>query len=143
MISINATIVLQVVHFLILAFILNRLMFQPILKLIRERAAYIEKTKNDTKNLEDESNRLQHDYLAREKGERNRATLKRSQLRGEGMIEAEKYLSKSREEVVSLRKEAEEKAKRESEKTRPSLEHEAAVLAEDIIERLIGRRIAG
>jgi F-type H+-transporting ATPase subunit b len=134
MISINATLVLQVIHFLVLAFILNRLMLQPLLRLIKERAAHIANTKAEIENLEEESVRLKDDFLARE-------TDARAQLRSMGISEADEALTTSRKEVASMREEADQEAEKQYEKTRPFLDGQAGSLADEIIERVIGRRI--
>ncbi|HDM77577.1 MAG TPA: ATP synthase F0 subunit B, partial [Deltaproteobacteria bacterium] len=42
MIEINATIVLQVINFLALVYILNRLLVKPVMKTINSRREYVE-----------------------------------------------------------------------------------------------------
>jgi F-type H+-transporting ATPase subunit b len=141
MISINATLVLQVVHLLVLVFILNRLMFKPILKLVNERTAYVEKSKIEAKDLEDEAARLKKEYLSRESQARKKASSESLALKNAGIAQVEALIEKSQKEVASIRGEAEVRIEKEFEKARPSLQGEAAVLAEAIVERLIGRRV--
>ena len=143
MISINATLVVQVIQFLILVFILNRLMFRPILKLIKERAEHIEKTKNEIEDIELDTARVRDEYLLRETNARKDAALERSRIKDTGIAHAEGFLNDSRKEVTSIRAEADSEAEEQLNKTRPSLQDEAEVLAEEIMERVIGRRIAG
>ena len=143
MISINATLVVQVIQFLILVFILNRLMFRPILKLVKERAEYIEKTKNEIENIELDTAQVRDEYLLRETNARKDAALERSRIRDTGIAHAEGFLNDSRKEVTSIRAEADSEAEEQLNKTRPLLQDEAEVLAEEIMERVIGRRIAG
>jgi F-type H+-transporting ATPase subunit b len=143
MISINATLVVQVIQFLILVFILNRLMFRPILRLINARKEFIDKTKNEIENIELDTKRLRDEYLLRETHARKAASRERTRIRDEGIISAEEFLDVSRKEVTSIRAEAEKTAEEQLNKTRPFLQGEAEVLAEDITERVIGRRIAG
>jgi len=141
MISINATLVLQIIHFLGLTFVLNRLMFRPILRLINERRGHIETTISETKELELETERLRNEYLTRQENARKEAARERTQLRSRGISEAEEFLSKSRKEVAMVRAEADGKAESEVRKTQPLLRDEAARLADVITERVIGRRI--
>jgi F-type H+-transporting ATPase subunit b len=143
MISINATLVLQVIHFLVLAFILNRLMFKPLLKLVNERTQYIEKAKNDISDAEEEAIRLSENYAGTERNARKSASAERAELRKNGMLEAEASYGETLKEVASIRSEAEREAEREMEKTKPFLRDEATALAEEIMERVIGRRIEG
>ncbi|MGD2124582.1 MAG: hypothetical protein PVG99_00790 [Desulfobacteraceae bacterium] len=143
MISINATLVLQVVHLLILVFILNRLMFRPILKLINERTEYIKKTKDQIEEIERETDRLKNEYLSRGKEARKVAVRERLELKSMGLAQVEELIEDSLRKVDSIREEGEKKAEKEVVTTRPLLEAEAKILAEEIIERVIGRRIAG
>ena len=50
LITINATIIAQLVHFFILLFVMNRLMFRPILKIIQDREVY---SKNKIQEIKD------------------------------------------------------------------------------------------
>jgi F-type H+-transporting ATPase subunit b len=143
MISINATLVVQVIQFLILVFILNRLMIQPILKMIDERALFIEKSKTEIDDIERETDRLRREFFSVQDDAKRNATEERNQLRSLGMNEADAFLEDSREKIALIRSEADGEAMKEIEKTQPLLRDEASVLADDIIERVIGRRIAG
>jgi F-type H+-transporting ATPase subunit b len=143
MISINATLVLQVVHLLLLVFILNRLMFKPILKLVDERTGYLEKSKTEIRDLESEAERFKREYLSLERQARKKASSESLELKKAGVAQVETMIDESQEEVASIRRESETKIESEIEKARPSLQGEATVLAEEIVERLIGRRVAG
>jgi F-type H+-transporting ATPase subunit b len=143
MISINATLVVQVIQFLILVFILNRLMFRPILKLIKERSEHIESTKNEIESIELETRRVKEEYFAREADARKDATQERSRVKNAGMAKAEEFINDSRKEVSAIRAEADKEAEEVVKKTRPLLRGEAEALAEEIMERVIGRRGVG
>lgn len=141
MISINATLFVQVIQFLILVFILNRVMFRPILKVIRERNLYIKKRRNDIGNLEEETIRLRDEYLSRKTDARKKAAQARSEIRNAGIEKAEEFECDSRKQVAVIKTEADKEAKAEVERTMPLLQGEAATLADEIIERVIGRRM--
>jgi len=142
MISINAILVLQVVHLLILVFILNRLMFQPILRLITERAAFIEKSRNEIIEFERETERLKKEYLSRENKARRTASREGQQLKSMGLTEVEELIESSQKKVVSIRGDAEKAAEDQRKANQPLLGDEAAVLSDEIVERVIGRRVA-
>lgn len=142
MISINATLVVQIVQFLILVFILNRLMFQPILKKIEDRKEYVEKTKGEINDLEQEAERLKKKFISEQVNARKDAFVLRDELRNQAFGQIEESLRDSQEKADSLRATADGDADKEIEKTQPLLPGEAATLAEEIIERVIGRRIA-
>ena len=143
MISINATLILQVIHFLILVFILNRIMLKPILKVTHERTEHLENKKKEIKNIEEETERLKKEYLSLQEKATREAINERSKLRNLGRTETEEVINNSRKQVTSIRAQADDKADKEIEKVRPSISKEARVLADEIIQLVIGRRIAG
>jgi len=141
MISINATLAAQLIHFLLLLFIMNRLMLQPLLKLIREREDYTKRTKSEIKELEVKIGQLQEEFVAKENGARKDAAQERSEIMNQGMSESDGYLNKSREEVSSIRDKAEQEVEAEVNKTQPLLDEQASTLVEGIMEKVIGRRV--
>ena len=141
MISINATLFLQIVHLLILIFVLNRLLFQPILKLVNERESHVQTTKKRIEELALETERLQSEYLSILDAASKNAVKERVRIKNSGISEAEESLDDSRKEVMSIRAEADKDAEREVERTQPLLAAEAATLAEEITQYVIGRRI--
>ncbi len=143
MISINATLVLQVIHFLLLVFILNRLMFRPIMRQIRERRGHFEKLKAQMDEMEQETLRLRQELSAREKAVRREASRQRSKLRSDGISQVEKILSETREKVGHLRSEVDQEAERQMSKAKPLVKEQAGALVDAIMERMIGRRIPG
>jgi F-type H+-transporting ATPase subunit b len=142
MISINATLLAQVIHFLILMFILNRLMFQPLLKLIKDRKEYTDKTGNRITSLENDAERLRQEFISKENDARRSAAEERAEYRGAGIIEGSELIEKSRKEVAEIKVKADEEIEAEVNKTQSLLHDEAAALAGEMTERVIGRRIS-
>ncbi len=141
MISINATLLVQLIHFLLLLFIMNRIMLQPLLKLIREREDYTKRTKSEIKELEVKIGQLQEEFVAKESGARKDAAHERSEIMNRGMSESDGYLNKSREEVSTIRDKAEKAVEAEVNKTQPLLDEQASSLVDGIMEKIIGRRV--
>ena len=55
MININATLVVQVILFLVTLFFLNRLMIRPIMKMVQKRSQFFQETKEKILSLEKET----------------------------------------------------------------------------------------
>jgi len=142
MISINATLLAQVIHFLILMFILNRLMFQPLLKLMRDRKEYTDETSKKIISIENDAERLRQEFISKEDNARKSATEERAEYRGEGIVESNELIEESRKEVEAIKAKADNEIEAEVAKTQPLLNEEAAVLAGEITERVIGRRLS-
>jgi len=141
MISINATLLVQLIHFLLLLFIMNRLMLQPLLKVIREREAYTENTKSEIKDIEVKIGQLKEQFIAKENDARKDAAQERTDILNVGLSEADGFLNTSREEVSVIRQQAEKEVEAEVSKTQPLLADQALSLVSGIMEKIIGRRI--
>ena len=141
MISINETLILQVIHFLILVFILNRLMFRPILRLINERGTYVDDAKKETVKISEETAELVDRCVSMEKDARNDARNENSKLKREAIAMAEKIFDDTREEISSIRDEATKEVDEQLKRAQQSLQREALVLADEITVKVIGRRI--
>jgi F-type H+-transporting ATPase subunit b len=139
MISINATLVLQVIQFLVLAFILNRIMIRPILKLIQERKEYVTKTRWHIEELALESRRLAETYQKRELDAKKGAVHKGNELRNVGILEVQQISQECQQKANEMKAEAEEAAKKEVQRVTDRLDAEATVLADEIAERVMRR----
>ncbi len=140
MISINDTLFLQVIHFLILVFILNRIMLRPILKVINDRTDKKENSKNEIKDLVIKTDELVEEFLLRETKARKDAGEDRAGVRSEGLIKAEEFLDKSRKDVAEIRVKSSKEVTREVDKANLLLNDQAASLVDMIMEKLISRR---
>ncbi len=141
MISINATLVVQVILFLITVFFLNRLMIRPILKVVQNRSQIFRETKDTILSLESETEDLKRRFSQLQKDARKNAFSESDQLKKAGSTQAGEYLDQSRGEAASIRADGEAKAEAEKEKERPLLKDQAAGLSGEIVEKLIERRI--
>jgi F-type H+-transporting ATPase subunit b len=141
MISINATLVVQVILFLITLFFLNRLMIRPILRVVQKRTQVFQESKDQILALETETEDLKRRFSQLQKDARKHAFSESDQLKRAGNTQAGEYLDQSKVEATSIRADAETKAEAEKQKERPLLKNQAALLAEEIVEKLLERRI--
>ena len=141
MISINATMVVQVILFLITLFFLNRLMIRPIMKVVQNRSQFFQETEDKILALEKETEELKRRFSQLQKDARKDAFSESDQLKKAGSTQAVEYMDQSRDEAASIRAEAEAKAEAEKEKGRPLLKDQAAIISGEIVEKLIERRI--
>ncbi|GEM_PF-158582 len=136
LITINATLPLQILHFLILMFILDRILFKPVMKIMAERRKFIEDKRKELEKIKEEAERLKDKFLKIETEAKLKAAQERAGIREEGLREAEKILEKSRKEVSVIKEEAEKRIREQIEKVRPSLEKQAQKIAEEIIKKI-------
>ena len=141
MISINATLFVQVLHFLILTFILNRLMFRPIMRLVKDRTRYIEKTEKEIVNIESETTQLVSKCISMENDARKDAGEEKSQLKKEASKIVGNIFQDTKNEVAVIREEVDKNVERQLEAAQKFLHSEAVVLADEITKKIIGRRV--
>lgn len=141
MISINATLFIQIILFLVLAFILKRLLIQPTLKIINERVKYIQDTNKKLLNIEEETEELVQKCISMEITARQTAHEKSAVLQKEAREIAEKMFQDSRDQIASIKEKVGREVEEKIEVARQSLQSEAVQVADVLTEKLIGRRI--
>lgn len=142
MININATLVVQILHFLILMFILNRILLQPILNIIEKRSKKIEDEEKQLDNLQQETKELIGKCLAIEKDARKKAVEQSSLLRNEASEKAEEIFNKAKDEIIGIIEETDREIDSKIEAASSSLKEFASDIAEELTEKVIGRRFA-
>jgi F-type H+-transporting ATPase subunit b len=87
-----STFILEIINFLVLVWILKRLLYQPVLEAIAARQASIEKTLADAHVLQTEAATLQAQYAGRLIGWEKEREAARTALQGEIDVERERQL---------------------------------------------------
>jgi F-type H+-transporting ATPase subunit b len=141
MISVNATLVVQLCLFLLLLFIFNRLMIQPIHKLVLEREEQIKKKQNELAAAKQEIQALVDDCQKRLRHAEEKAREVHGVMRQEAQEEASELLTRAHEEVVALRQRVRSEMAQELAKAREQLSAQAEAISYDVTERIVGRRI--
>jgi F-type H+-transporting ATPase subunit b len=141
LISINETLLVQLISFLIFLFIIDRIMFRPINETIRDRYAYIDKKQaalvDAEKALNDLQRRIRESELAvkKESFESSRA------LEEAGTREAGSIMAVAREEISVMKKENEAKVKVLLDDARQHLNEESRILAQTIMGKVLNRNL--
>ena len=141
MISINATLVIQVIHFLILLYVLNRFMFQPILRLMVERNEHIEKTEKGVDEALGKTEELKQSFVSKVHQTRRDAAQERSELRESGIAETRELLERYKKKTEGIMAETDKEADEQVAMARPLMHDQVIVLAESVIEKMLGRRL--
>lgn len=142
MINVNATIIHQIILFLVLIFILNRLMFRPIMNIIADRSRHIEDRAKQLANLKEETEELVNKCVSMERDARKEAGENSSQLRREANEFAEKLFSDTRDEVSEIKAAAVKEVEAKLKEAREALKIEAEKLADELTLKVVGRRFA-
>ena len=142
MIEINLTIVIQVLQFLILIFILNRLLFKPISQVMTERKAKINAWEEKTQNLQESARVKLETYENQLREERAQAQERQEQLTKELKKKEEENLRTVSEEAAGLVASAQRVIVEETERLRLELRHQAVELSQILAEKVLGRKVS-
>jgi F-type H+-transporting ATPase subunit b len=121
--------------------ILNRLLFRPILRLINNRDQHITTVKQDVENIKQETTDLINKTMRIEKEARLDAGKERARLQQEANSQSELIFEDTRKEVEKIMTETEKEIDDQVEKAKDHLQKEAGMIAEEIIQKVIGRRV--
>ena len=142
MINVNATIVVQIISFLILVFILNKILLRPIMEIVEKRSVKIKDEQERLNNLEEETRSLMEKCVSIEKESRKKAIEQSALLRKEASDQAEEIFNKTKDEISGIREETDKEIQSKIEEASLSLKKMASDLAEELTEKVIGRRFA-
>lgn len=141
LISINGTLLVQVISFLIFLWIINRIMFRPLLGVIEERKSFVETIKLDTAEAVADFERLTDELNAKESAVRREAAELRQEREELGSREAAEMHSSTKQEIESIKAKTEIEVAAQVAEARKHLEKESEALAINIMEKVLDRRL--
>lgn len=141
MIALDYTLLFQIVIFLFLWFVLNRLLFRPFLALIEERERRTEGVKSEAASLTDEGARLRAEYQEKIERARNEGYRVKENLLQQARQERERILSRTREEAASMLEKTKDEIRGEMQKERELSAREAEIIAQEMAGKVLGRKV--
>lgn len=142
LISINETMVVQLVSFLLFVFIINRVMFRPLQDSMSEREGYMTALSLEIKDSEKEISDLVSRMKTQEAAARNDANASRMALEEEGGRKAADILAESNREILELKRKTEANVQSQLNEAKKYLEEESEALAVQVMEKVLGRRLS-
>ena len=141
LLSINETMIIQLVSFLIFVFLINRIMFQPLSGEMRKRDVYINNIEKDIisaqQSLADITVQLKEGkFKAKEE-----ASAIKTEFEHKGKLEASDIIKVAMDDVTAINTIAEAEVNAEIIKARKFLKKESEALALGIMEKVLDRRL--
>ena len=141
MIALDYTVLVQIVSFLFLWFLLTRLLFRPFLGLLEERERKTEGVRVEAAALAQEAERFRAEYEGRIATARDEGAAIKQILRLEALELRESLLAQAREEASHHLQTMREEVQRELRRARELGTREAEVIARQMAEKILGRKI--
>jgi F-type H+-transporting ATPase subunit b len=142
MISLDISILYQVVLFVILWLILNKILFQPYLKLVEDREQKTTGAQHDFYDLEHEGARLRVQYDEKIAQARSAGYTAKEQILQNAQVERERILTGAREEAAQILERVRQELVTLLEQERQVAATEAAALAAEMASKALGRKVA-
>jgi F-type H+-transporting ATPase subunit b len=141
LISINETMLVQLVSFLLFLMIINRVMFRPLRNSMRERDFFMENLGDEIEAAQGDYEQTLSDLAQQERGVRDAANRLKRQRQDQGAAEAQVILDQARQRIGALHREAEADVARQLAEAQRRLSAEAEQLALVLMEKVLERRI--
>ena len=140
LISINETLIVQVIGFLIFLFIINRIMFRPLRNVMADREIYIERVKLDIDQARNKIDAMTSQIEEQEAEVKKEAFDLKEQREEIGNQQAKEIFDAVRQEIADTSAKVQKDIDRKVAEARKSLQKESEALAISIIEKILDRR---
>ena len=142
LISINETLLFQMISFLIFLYIINRIMFRPLRATMREREDYIHRLNQEIVDAKEELETVAAQTKIEENAVRDAAFKVCDELEKIGNKEAHDILMSAREEITELSHKSRQEVDARLDEARKSVDREAEMLALNIMEKVLARKVS-
>lgn len=141
MISLDYTLGFQIINFLLLIFILNILLYKPMLGIIAKREKRLAEADAEVERLRGEMEQKLVEYEGKARLARQEATEQAKGYLREGAEEANKIAANAREEITSLMDDFHRRMEGEIGAARKILSSQSQTISREIAEKVLGRTI--
>ena len=142
MISLDISILYQIILFIVLGLILNKILFQPYLRLLEERERRTIGAEHDSADLEHEGARLRAQYEEKIAQAQTAAYAAKDAILQEARQQREKILGQARAEAASKLEQARREIALALEKEKTLAAAETATVAGEMVSKVLGRKVA-
>ena len=140
LISINETLIVQVISFLIFLYLINRIMFRPLRNVIADRDIYIERIKLDIDQAQKQIKTMSSQIRGQEAEVKKEAFDLKEQQEKIGNRQAKEIFAAVRQEIADTSAKVQKDIDIKISEARQSLQKESELLAKSIIEKILDRR---
>ena len=128
----------QSVSFLVLMFVLNNILFKPVLHILKERDDRINGYLEKAKGMDSDKDNLFKELDVRLADTRDKAKVVYEDLRNKGLEAQRNDLDNAGKETEKMSQEALEKLKAAAQKAREALKGDVEAFSKKIVEKMVG-----
>lgn len=142
MISINATLLVQIINLLVLIFILNKLMYKPISKMVAERAATLKGGMVEAASLQERAADTKADYSHKLHQGRQQVRDRLEEVRRKTEGEARQVIEEAQAKARGQADQMVAAIQGEMDEARKEIRAQAETVAKEMAGRILGREVA-
>ena len=142
LISINETLFIQLICFLIFMVIMNKIMFRPLNKVIDDRTSYITEMNKEVIEANQKLADITADLQKQELQVKTEAFRLQNNLMEDGSQTASQINNDAMSKIKKIRQKAELEAEAKITEARKSIKHDSETLAINVMEKVLNRRLA-
>lgn len=142
LISINATLVVQLISFLLFVAVFNRVMIRPMRQVMNERESFTQQMGEAVASAGQAYAQIARQIETQEADARKVAFRIREEIESEGKQSADVVLDQTRKEIDQIKDEARQETAAKIADARRKIQSEAEMLADQMIFSLLDRRSA-
>jgi F-type H+-transporting ATPase subunit b len=142
LITINETLIVQLISFLLFLFIINRIMFQPLRRVMAERSLYIETLQQEIVDQQNELQKIADQIKHSEKKIVREAHHMSLMHEDSGNQEAAGIIAATQQEIAALKAKTAKEVDHQFREVSNQLKKETDALVSRIIEKILDRKLA-
>jgi F-type H+-transporting ATPase subunit b len=139
--KVDKTLFVQLIIFIVAIFILNSLLFKPLIQLVDRREKLTTGTIAEAKRIREELEKIRDEYSSLLNEARSQAILERSEIRRQAQLSSEEIIKRAREENQAFLDESTKRLESETreieEKIKPTIE----ILAKDVASIVLKKEV--
>lgn len=141
MISLDWTLLLQFINFVVLMFILNKILYRPLMKVMAQRREQIEADKTRAQSLESEIDAKMKHYQQQLSDAKSEAATERNQLRKTAQQQESAITAEAQQKAALRIKAIRSQVGQEATEARQILRQSVDELAGQIATKVLGRKL--
>jgi len=141
MIDLNYTLLIQIINFLVLIFVLNLLLYKPILKIMGRRQETVSASEEEVKNLNETIEARMAEYEAKIRDAKVNAMGQRNEILQQGTAVGKEMMDGAKKEIAGMMDDFQQKLNAEMEKAKSILHNQSRLISKEIAEKVLGRSI--
>jgi F-type H+-transporting ATPase subunit b len=142
LIEVNFTLLIQIFNFFLLMFVLNKLLYKPVLKVLEERDKRVAGGQEEARKLVENGQEIFSSYNQKLHNAKIDAIAVKNATRNQAVEEANAIIDEARKKAEVIVADVQKEMAEEIARVKKELEPELGIMASTIAQQILGRKVA-